>query len=169
MVGDSEGELFIYESVGDDLLVEKWRTKLDIKNAYQLAAGDLTGDGIPEFVVGGTVREEYLPSMLPHWEYRMFTAFPPAGINPQTGRSANSRYQSIWSQAITPFNLRGNSLAIGDVDGDLQNELVILANPSVYVFKWGQGMNGDQVSSDLAPIWYREAWETPRLFLADLN
>ena len=168
MVGDSEGELFIYESVGDDLLVEKWRMKLDIKNAYQLAAGDLTGDGIPEFVVGGTVVEEYLPSMLPRWQYHIFTAFPPAGTNPQTGGSAASRYQSIWSRAITPFNLRGNSLAIGDVDGDSQNELVILANPSVYVFKWIDGMAGDHVS-DLAPIWYHEVWETPRLFQADLN
>ena len=169
MVGDSEGELFIYESVGDDLLVEKWRMKLDIKNAYQLIAGDLTGDGIPEFVVGGTVLAEDLPSVLPRWEYHVFTAFPPAGTNPQTGGSGTSRYQSIWSQAITPFNLRGNSLAIGDVDGDLQNELVILTNPSVYVFKWMDGMNGDHVSSNLAPIWHHEAWETPRLFLADLN
>ena len=169
IVGDSEGELFIYESVGDDLLVEKWRMKLDIKNAYQLIAGDLTGDGIPEFVVGGTVLAEDLPSMLPRWEYHVFTAFPPAGTNPQTGGSGTSRYQSIWSQAITPFNLRGNSLAIGDVDGDLQNELVILTNPSVYVFKWMDGMNGDHVSSNLAPIWHHEAWETPRLFLTDLN
>ena len=169
IVGDSEGELFIYESVGDDLLVEKWRMKLDIENAYQLIAGDLTGDGIPEFVVGGTVLAEDLPSMLPRWEYHVFTAFPPAGTNPQTGGSGTSRYQSIWSQAITPFNLRGNSLAIGDVDGDLQNELVILTNPSVYVFKWMDGMNGDHVSSNLAPIWHHEAWETPRLFLADLN
>ena len=31
------------------------------------------------------------------------------------------------------------------------------------------GMNGDHVSSNLAPIWHHEAWETPRLFLADLN
>ena len=155
--------------VGDDLLVEKWRTKLDIERAHQLAAGDLTGDGIPEFVIGGTVKEEYLPSMRPRWEYYVFTAFPPAGINPQTGKSGISRYQSIWSQAITPSNLKGNSLAIGDVDGDSQNELVILANPSVYVFKWSHGMNGDRLSSNFAPIWHREVGETPRLLLADLN
>ena len=177
VVGDSEGELFIYESIGDNLLVEKWRTKLNIERAHQLAAGDLTGDGIPEFVVGGTVKEEYLPSMRPRWEYYVFTAFPPVGANPQTGTGGASRYQSIWAQAITPSNLKGNSLGIGDVDGDLENELVILANPSVYVFKWSGGSDfigiqsnmNDRLSSNLTPIWHHEAWETPRLFLVDLN
>ena len=177
VVGDSEGELFIYESIGDNLLVEKWRTKLNIERAHQLAAGDLTGDGIPEFVVGGTVKEEYLPSMRPRWEYYVFTAFPPVGANPQTGTGGASRYQSIWAQAITPSNLKGNSLGIGDVDGDLENELVILANPSVYVFKWSGGSDfigiqsnmNDHLSSNLTPIWHHEAWETPRLFLVDLN
>ena len=168
MVGDSEGELFIYESVGDNLLVETWRMKLDIEDAYQLAAGDLTGDGVPEFIVGGTVVEPDLPSMLPRWKYHVFTAFPPVGTTPQGGRGI-SRYQLIWSQAITPFNLKGNSIGVGDVDGDLQNELVILANPSVYVFKWMPSSSGDPASSNFVPIWYHAAWETPRLILTDLN
>ena len=165
MVGDSEGELFIYESIGDNVLVETWRMRLDIEDAFQLAAGDLTGDGIPEFVVGGTVLDADLPSMLPHWKYHVFTAFPPAG----TLRQPGVRYQSIWSQAITPFRLKGNSIAIGDVDGDLQNELVILANPSIYVFKWLDDLNGDHAPSNFVPIWHHETGETPRLFLADLN
>ena len=169
VTGDSEGELFVYESVGDNMLIETWRIKLDVEDAYQLSAGDLTGDGIPEFVVGGTVLEPDLPSMLPRWKYHVFTAFPPAGTTLQTGGSGASRYQSIWSQAITPFHLKGNSLAIGDVDGDLQNELLILANPSIYVFKWMGNLNGTQTSSNFVPIWHHETWETPRLFLTDLN
>ena len=169
VTGDSEGELFVYESVGDNMLIETWRIKLDVEDAYQLSAGDLTGDGIPEFVVGGTVLEPDLPSMLPRWKYYVFTAFPPAGTTLQTGGSGVSHYQSIWSQVITPFHLKGNSVAIGDVDGDMQDELVILANPSIYVFKWMGNLNGTQTSSNFVPVWHHETWETPRLFLTDLN
>ena len=167
MVGDSEGELFVYESVGDNLLVETWRMKLDVEDAFQLAAGDLTGDGVPEFIVGGTVVQADLPSILPRWKYHLFTAFPPAGIASQT--KGISRYQLIWSQVITPFNLKGNSIAVGDVDDDLQNELVILANPSVYVFKWLPGSGVEGTSPDFVPIWHHDAWETPRLLLVDLD
>ena len=169
MVGDSEGELFVYESTGNDLLVETWRNKIDVKNAHQLGTGDLTGDGIPEFVVGGTVSEEDLPSVVPSWEYRVFTAFPPADTLPKAGQNGISAYTLIWSQEIHPFRSRGNSVAIGDVDGDSQNELVILVNPSAYVFKWESALDGGQSRPTFNPIWHHDAGETPHLILADLN
>ena len=151
MVGDSEGELFIYESVGDDRLVETWRNQINASDAHELAAGDLTGDGIPEFIVGSVVSEDDLPSIRPRREYRVYTM---AGEN---------RYIVSWIQEIVPFRLRGNSIAVGDVDGDAQNELVIVANPNIYVFKW------DGSRSTFSPIWHHSAGETPNLLLADTN
>ena len=182
MVGDSEGELFVYESVGNDLLVETWRDKIDVEDAHLLAAGDLTGDMIPEFVVGGVVSEVDLPSVRSNWEFRVFTAFPPANVQLTSSHNGTSRYQSIVSQEITPHHLHGNSISIGDVDGDLENEMVLVVNPSIYVFKLlsqsaietGKGVlpsPADEGRSVLAltPTWHHPAGETPGLFLADLN
>ena len=182
MAGDSEGELFVYESVGNDLLVETWRDKVDVEDAHLLAAGDLTGDMIPEFVVGGVVSQPHLPSVPSNWEFRVFTAFPPANVLSTSSHNGISRYQSIASQEITPHHLFGNSISIGDVDGDMANELVLAANPSIYVFKLlaqstdesGKGVppslahEGRSVLA-LTPIWHHAAGETPGLFLADLN
>ena len=182
MVGDSEGELFVYESVGNDLLVETWREKIDVEDAHLLAAGDLTGDRIPEFVVGGSVSQAGLPSLPSNWEFRVFSAFPPSNISTASNQNTDSLYQSIASQEITPYHLYGNSVSIGDVDGDSANEMVLVANPSIYVFKLqsqssiqtGKGLLpslADEGKSVLAltPIWYHGAGETPGLFLADLN
>lgn len=182
MVGDSEGELFVYESVGNDLLVETWREKIDVEDAHLLAAGDLTGDDIPEFVVGGSVSQVDLPSVPSNWEFRVFTAFPPANVLSTSSQNGASRYQSIASQEITPYLLYGNSISIGDVDGDSENEMVLVANPSIYVFKLasqsttetGKGVllpPTDEARSVLAltPVWHHNAGETPVLFLADLN
>lgn len=182
MVGDSEGELFVYESVGNDLLVETWRDKIDVEDAHLLAAGDLTGDRIPEFVVGGSVSQANLPSLPPNWEFRVFTAFPPPDFSTSSNKNGDSLFQSIASQEITPYHLYGNSIAIGDVDGDSANEMVVVANPSIYVFKLlsqtttetGKGVlpplagEGGPVLA-LTPVWHHDAGETPSILLADLN
>ena len=44
---------------------------MGVEDAYQLAVGDLTGDSIPEFVVGGEVNEPDLPSIAPRWKFQV--------------------------------------------------------------------------------------------------
>ena len=149
LTGDSEGELHLYEAIGDNQLTQTWQLQIDGLDAHQYAIGDLNADGISDFVVGSRKIEKELPSLPARWEFTLFTTI------------GDNRYNPVWSQEISPYRLRGNSLAVGDLDGDERNELVILTNPSVHVFQ--------QRGTAFAPTWYHEVWNTPSLLLADLD
>ena len=149
LTGDSEGELHLYETIGDNQLTQTWQLQIDGLDAHQFAIGDLNRDGISDFVVGSRKIVNYLPSLSARWEFTVFTT------------TGDNRYDPVWSQEIIPYRLRGNSLAVGDLDGDERNELVILTTPSVYVFQ--------QRETAFAPTWHREAWNTPTLHFADLD
>ena len=143
IISDSDGDLLVYELLDEFNFRQKWHIKMDIEDAYQLAVGDLTGDGTPEFVVGGEVNEPYLPSIAPRWKFQVFTA-------------ALGNYRPIWSQEILPYRRNGNSLTISNVDGDMDNELVIIANPGLYIFD----QDGDS-------IWYHSVAQTPQVITGD--
>ncbi len=148
VAGDSEGELFIYTASANDNVHLQWQTRLKITELTQFAAGDLTGDGKPEFVVGGTLVPESLPAAFPLWKFIVWT------------HTAHG-YVPLWEHAIAPYRRSANSVRIADVDGDTQTELILLAHPNLYVMKW----NG----TTFQPLWHREVSETPALFTADLN
>lgn len=148
VVSDSEGELFIYTAVANDRYRLQWHTQLGIKDVTQLASGDLTGDGKPEFVVGGALLPPDIPSASPLWKFFIFT---------HTGGG----YAQIAEQAIASYRLHGNSIAIAELDGDGHNELLILTYPNLYMLKW----NG----TTFVPMWHRSVAQTPALFTADLN
>ena len=148
LVGDSEGELFIYTAKANDSFHLQWQTQLEIDEIRLLISGDLTGDGKPEFVVGGPISPPDVPSALPIWKFVVFTY--------NTGK-----YVPLWEQAIAPYRLNGNSLAITELDGDRYNELVVMTYPNLYIMKWNGGT--------FIPMFHQKVDETPTLFTADLN
>ncbi len=155
VAGDSEGEIFIYQPMpfGDTFQLE-WQTQLPLKNITQLASGDLTGDGVPEFVVGGLLSLPDNPSGPLLWKFFVFTHTP-------HGYALLSDGIRDATLAIAPHRRKANSLAIADVDRNGINNLIIAAYPNLYVTAWD--------GTALRPLWHRRVDPTPALFTAEHN
>ena len=155
IAADSEGDLFVYESTSiRNTFRLEWQMQLPLEDITQLTAGDLTGDGVPEFVVGGLLSLPDNPSGPLIWKFFVFT---------HTSRgyavlSAGTRDATV---AIAPHLLRGNALSIGDLNGEGSNVLVVATYPNLYVMQWD--------GAALRPLWHRKMEETPALFTVDLN
>ena len=155
VAGDSEGDLFVYESTSiRNTFRLEWQTQLPLEDITQLAAGDLTGDGIPEFVVGGLLSLPDNPSGPLIWKFFVFSHTP-------HGYAILSEGTGNATVAIAPHRRNGNSLAIADVAGDGHNKLVIATYPNLYVMQWD--------GAALLPLWHRKMEETPSLLTAELN
>ena len=155
VAGDTEGDLFIYESTaaGNTFRLE-WQTQLPLKNITQFASGDLTGDGRPEFVVGGILSLPDNPSGPLLWKLFVFTHTP-------HGYTILSDGERDATVAIAPHRRNANSLAIADLDRDGSNNLIIATYPNLYVTEWD--------GTALRPLWHRKVDRTPALFSAELN
>ena len=155
VAGDSEGEIFLYESttISNTFRLE-WQAQLPLKDITQFASGDLTGDGKPEFVVGGLLSLPSLSSGPLIWKFFVFTHTP-------NGYAVLSNGTRDAAVAIAPHRLNGNSLAIADLDRDGANELIVATYPNLYIMRW----NG----TTLRPFWHRKMEETPSLLTAELN
>ncbi len=157
VVGDSEGELFVYSAIADDEyclhIIGNTSTpmitdKISVDGVLHVSSGDLNGDGQPEIVVGGI---ESLPDVLsvpPFWKFQVLCY--------ELGK-----YRAIWEQSISPYRISGNSMKVVDLDGDDLGELVIIAFPNLYVMKWD--------GSAFIPMYHQEVDETSILLSADMN
>ena len=154
VAGDSEGDLFIYESAATNTFRLEWQTQLPLKNITQLASGDLTGDGNPEFVVGGLLSLPDNPSGPLLWKFFVFTHTP-------RGYALLTEGEREAALAIAPHRRNANSLAIADLDRDGANNLIIATYPNLYVTQWD--------GTALRALWHRRIEKTPMLFTAELN
>ncbi|RKU18917.1 hypothetical protein C6500_12145 [Candidatus Poribacteria bacterium] len=155
VAADSEGDLFVYESTSiRNTFRLEWQMQLPLEDITQLTAGDLTGDGLPEFVVGGLLSLPDNPSGPLIWKFFVFTHT----LNGYAVLSDGTRDATV---AIAPHRRNGNSLAIADVEGNGHNRLVIAAYPNLYVMQWD--------GTAMLPLWHRKMAETPALLTAELN
>ena len=155
VAADSEGDLFVYESTSiRNTFRLEWQTQLPLEDITQLTAGDLTGDGMPEFVVGGLLSLPDNPSGPRIWKFFVFT-------HTRNGYTLLSSGTHNATVAIAPHRRNGNSLAIADVEGDGHNRLIIATYPNLYVMQWD--------GTAMLPLWHRKMEETPALLTAELN
>jgi len=155
VAADSEGDLFVYESTSiRNTFRLEWQMQLPLEDITQLTAGDLTGDGMPEFVVGGLLSLPDNPSGPQIWKFFIFT-------HTLNGYAVLSDGTYNATVAIAPHRRNGNSLAIADIEGDGHNRLIIAAYPNLYVMQWD--------GTAMLPLWHRKMEETPTLLTAELN
>ena len=146
--GDNDGELIIFNPIANDTFKLHSQMQLNIDEVKLLTSGDLTGDTIPELVVGGTISYPDLPSAQPIWKFLVLS-------------HSSGKFRLLWEQSIAPYRLNGNSMSIADVNGDRRNELVLLTNPNLYVITWD--------GTTFIPTYHQNVTETPSIFSADLN
>ena len=153
LIGDSDGDLFVYETIADNQYRHTWATTLSEGSPELFAAGDLDGDGKAEFAVcgktGTKVGHIALDIRYNHW---LLTVF---------GSDGNDTYRSVWTQRIRDVRGGGNGMTIADANNDGRNELCIAIAPNFYLVQYdGVGYR---------PIWYHPATNTFEPIVVDLN
>ncbi|RKU18585.1 hypothetical protein C6503_09225 [Candidatus Poribacteria bacterium] len=154
LIGDSDADVFVYETIGDNQYRHTWTTTLPEGSPELFAAGDMDGDGKAEFAICakagikvGTIEE--LDIRYHHWLLAVFRS------------DGNDTYRPLWTQRIRDVRDGGNGITIADANNDGRNELCIAVAPNFYLVQY------DGV--DYRPIWHHPATNTFNPIVVDIN
>ncbi len=149
VAGDSDGDVFIYENIGDNLFEQTWMDVLPDSIPLLFAAGDMDGDGISEFAIGAKAWTVGIDLPRQHW---LITIYKSDG---------NDTYKSVWRQRIRELQDGDSGLTIADANNDGRNDLCIVIPPNFYLIQFD--------GSSYQPIWHHTATSTFNPIVADIN
>ncbi len=153
LIGDSDGDLFVYETTGNNQYSQTWAVRLPEGSPHLFASGDMDGDGKAEFAVCAMTGTEVGPIVLDirynHWLLTVFTS------------DGDDTYRPVWTQRIHDVRDGGNGMTIADANNDGRNELCLALAPNFYL------VQHDGI--DYRPIWYHAATNTFNPIVVDMN
>ena len=128
LLGDYDGDIYTYESTGDNSFQYEWSDSLPLMDAIDfLSAGDYDGDGTLEFAAGchsdpSLDHEHQYDSR--HWLFRIYKT------------DGRNRYAPVWEQrffGFSPPQTFDSGISSGDVDNDARDELILTLFPHCYI------------------------------------
>ncbi len=153
LAADDDGDVFIYETTGDNRYEQTWVARLDEGEPELFASGDMDGDGKDEFAIcaktGTEIGALALDIRYNHWLLTVFAA------------DGDDSYRPVWTQRIRDVRDGGNGMTIADADNDGRNELCVAVAPNFYLVRYD--------GTDYRPIWHHSATNTLNPIVADLN
>lgn len=134
LLGDSDGDLYIYEAGGDNNFVAAWHDRMPLLDTIDfIRAGDFDGDGRADFAAGchstPALNSEHEFDAR-HWLFRVYRS---AGDN---------QFEVIWEQRFFGFQPPPDfdaGVGAGDSDGDGRDELFLNLFPDGYVVDFDAG------------------------------
>ncbi len=143
LLGDYDGDIYIYEASGDNRFRFTWQERLPMMDAIDfLSSGDYDGDGILEFAVGCHSSPDLDAEHEYDGRYWIFRIYKTIGDN---------QLRPVWEQAFFGFANPADfasGLSSGDIDNDGRDELLINVFPDFYAIKY------DEVMASYQPIGY---------------
>jgi hypothetical protein len=152
LVGDEDGDLFVFESIGDDTLAPVWVVDGDGDEDGRVLGGgvDLDGDGRVEFVVGRLLTDRFSPDRT-QWSV---TVYEHGG--------GDNEYEVEHELLVGGGKSQGNGISMGDLDGDGRVELCVALVPDLYIVR---STGPDQYE----PVWHALIGDSHRPLVGDLD
>ncbi len=131
LMGDNDGDIYIYENTGDDSYSSVWFDSLPLMDSIDfIRAGDFDGDGEDEFIAGchsdPNLNTEHFYDAR-HW---YFAIYDKAGNN-QYERSAEWRFFGFESVRDFP-----SGVSCGDLNNDGDDEIILTLFPDLYIVEY---------------------------------